>query len=571
MARSESRTLGALALGLALLALAPALAPGFVLVYDMVFTPRQDLMPATLGLGSEVPRAVPVDGLVALATMAVPGDLLQKVALLATLALASWGASRLTPSRSLTARAAAGVAYGWNPYVAERLFIGHWSLLVAYAALPFAARAGLDLRRGGVAGAAPRLLLACGVASITPTGGILAAVTGLAAAGWRGARTLWLAGALVVLNLPWLVPAALHPGGGRSDPAGVEAFAARAENWSGTVGSLLGFGGIWNAEVVPPSRETVLAPLLSALVLAIAGLGVRPVAAAWGRRAALSLALTGVGGFVVALLGAVPAGAALLRWAVVELPGAGLLRDGQKWLAPFVLLAAVCFGLGAARLAARVADPVGRRSLALGALLLPLAVLPDLAWGGFGRLTPVRYPDDWAAVRHVIEQADHPGDVVPLPFVTFRAFSWNDGRTVLDPAPRWFPVTVVAADALPVGDLVVEGEDPRAAAVAAALAAGQPLGEVGVGWVLVEKATPGPVPERALHGLGRRHDGPDLTLYEVPSVQPVTGAGPPVAPVVAGDALAVGLLFGSIAVWVHPNRLRRWYRAHTDRDRPAQV
>ncbi|MDP4976015.1 MAG: hypothetical protein NWQ10_10335, partial [Candidatus Nanopelagicales bacterium] len=45
--------------GLALLILGPALGQGFVLSYDLVFTPRQDLLPAALGLGGGLPRAVP--------------------------------------------------------------------------------------------------------------------------------------------------------------------------------------------------------------------------------------------------------------------------------------------------------------------------------------------------------------------------------------------------------------------------------------------------------------------------------------------------------------------------------
>jgi hypothetical protein len=554
---------GGLAVGLAVLALGPALAPGFVLTYDMVFTPRQDLTPAALGLGSEVPRAVPVDALVAMATTVVPGELLQKIVLLATLVAAGWGAARLVPVASVWARAATAALYAWNPYVAERLFIGHWSLLVAYAALPWVARAGLDLRRDEP-GAAPRLLLTCGIAAITATGGIIAAVTGLAAAGRRGARTLGLAGALIVVNLPWLVPSLLHPSGGRSDPAGVGAFSARPENWSGTVGSLLGFGGIWNSEVVPPSRGTTIAPLLSALVLAVAIAGARPLVVAWGRPAALALGAVAAGGFVAALAGVVPAGAAALRWMVAEMPGAGLLRDGQKWLAPFVLLIAVCFGLGAARLAARTPDFIGRRSLVLGAVLLPLAVLPDFAWGGFGRLEPVRYPGDWSAVRHILRQPDQTerdGDLVTLPFSPFRAFGWNGRRTVLDPAPRWFPVPVVTDDALPVGHTVIAGEDPRAAEIRRTLDADRPLGEIGVAWVLVEKDTPGPVPETALRGLERTYDGADLALYRVPSVRGAPGSRSPPAPVVvavlAAELAAVGLLSGSIAAWSRPLWRRR--------------
>ena len=44
----------------------------------------------------------------------------------------------------------------------------------------------------------------------------------------------------------------------------------------------------------------------------------------------------------------------------------------------------------------------------------------------------------------------------------------------------------------------MRGEDRRTRAVLAALEAGRPLGQVGVGWVLVQHGTPGPVPLRGL-------------------------------------------------------------------------
>jgi hypothetical protein len=531
---------------------------GFALVYDMVFTPRQDLTAASIGLGPNLPRAVPADAVVALATLAVPGELLQKAVLVLVLAGAAAGAARLTPHPSRWARAAAGVLYGWNPYVAERLFVGHWALLVGYAALPWVAGAALGVRRGD-RGAWPRLLLAATPAMITPTGGLIAAATAIAVAGQRGRRALGLLGALVVLNGPWLAPALLHPGGGRSDPAGVAAFAARAENWSGAVGSLLGLGGIWNAEVVPGSRTSVVAPLCTGLLLVVAALGVRCLLAGWGRAAVGGLAAVAAGGLAIALLGALPVTADLLRWVVAEVPGGGLLRDGQKWIAPFALLLAVSFGAGAGVLASQPAlrERAARGALAVGGVLLPLVMLPDLAWGGFGRLEAARYPADWAAVRTIVATTDQPGDLVSLPFATYRAFPWNDGRTLLDPAPRWFPVPVVADDALPVGGVIVAGEDRRVAGVRAALERGRPLGEVGIGWVLVEKGTPGQVPEAAVRGLERVYDGTALSLYRVPAPRPAEASGPPVVPVVAADAAAVGMVLGAGVTWAALRTPRR--------------
>jgi hypothetical protein len=174
------RRVGLLAGGvLALLALAPLLRRGYVLSYDMVFVPRLELGRGLLGLGTAVPRAVPADLLVALASRVVPADLVQKLLLAGVFAGAAAGAARLTPAPGVLPRAAAAVLYAWNPFLYERLVMGHWGLLVSYAALPWVARAAIDLR-AGAPGATRRLILSLAVAAAgSPTGGLLAAATAL--------------------------------------------------------------------------------------------------------------------------------------------------------------------------------------------------------------------------------------------------------------------------------------------------------------------------------------------------------------------------------------------------------
>jgi hypothetical protein len=136
-----------LALAVALLVTGPTLAPGFVLLRDLVAVPRQDLDLDALGLGSSLPRAVPADSVTALVTAVLPGDLAQKALLLLTVYAAVLGAARLVPpgpdGRRGLAGAVAGLVYGWSPFLAERLLIGHWTLLLAYAALPWIAAATL--------------------------------------------------------------------------------------------------------------------------------------------------------------------------------------------------------------------------------------------------------------------------------------------------------------------------------------------------------------------------------------------------------------------------------------------
>ena len=443
-------------LGLAVAILGPALAPGYTLSYDMVFVPHLDLGRDALGLGDALPRAVPVDAVVALLSSVAPGQVVQKLVLLATLVAAGLGAARLTPTRSTGLRAVAATAYVWNPYVAERLVLGHWALLVTYAALPWLVLAVSGVR-AGQHGAGPRAVLLGAAAALTPTGGVLAALVALPILLWPGGRRRWPAavGGLCVLalNAPWWLPGLVHGGGGDGSRAGVEAFAARGENVLGTVGSLLTLGGVWNAQVVPDSRGTLLGVLATLLFLGLGMLGLKDLRAGLPPPALGGLVVAAGVGAVVAVLAVLPGGTDALAWLIDRVPGAGLLRDAQKWLAPYAVLLAPAVALGVGRLASRVRDADLRRLVPAAAIVALLVCLPDLVWGAAGRLGAVNYPGEWSQVRATLTAArDHGarGDVLVLPWSAFRAFDWNGDRTVLDPAPRWLPGSVVASD-----DLVV--------------------------------------------------------------------------------------------------------------------
>ena len=517
-----------LAAGVALLVTAPTLAPGFVLIRDMVFVPRQDLDLDALGLGSGLPRAVPVDGVMGLLTAVVPGDVVQKAVLLGIVFAAVLGAARLVPpgpdGRRGAAAAVAGLVYGWSPYLAERLLIGHWTLLLGYAALPWIAVASLRVRAREPRACAG-LVLACAPAALSPTGSLLAAGVVVALV---GRRRLLPAGALVLLlALPWIVAGVLHPAGGGSDAAGVAAFAARAEGPGGPLLALLGTGGIWNAGAVPAGRTSFLLPVVTMALVGLAVVG-------WLHRGALRgpgarLVLLGLAGLLLAVAGTAPGLRTVLEWAVESVPGAGLLRDGQKWVAWWALPLAVGAGSGARRLAEATSEralPGVAGLVAAAAVLLPVIAVPDLVWGVGGRLQPVEYPADWQRVRDLLAEDGRPGDVLVLPFGAYRAFDWNDARPQLDPAPRWLPRPTITDDELIVDGEPVAGEDPRAQAVAAAADDPRALAELGVGWVLIERGTPGrPVPS-AVESLPLVVDGVELDLHRVPDATPRPGASP---------------------------------------------
>ena len=96
--------------------------------------------------------------------------------------------------------------------------------------------------------------------------------------------------------------------------------------------------------------------------------------------------------------------------------------------------------------------------------------MTDAAWGIGGRLAPSDYPDSYSAAGSALWRTAE-GDLVVLPFTSYRAPAWNGGRKVLDPLGRYLEPNYVVNDELSISGAVVAGEDPRVADIKAALGA----------------------------------------------------------------------------------------------------
>lgn len=511
------------ALALALLVVGPLLAPGYLLLRDAVSTPRSYLSDTALGLSESAPRATPQDFAIALASHLIDGGIVVKALLVAGLWLAGWGAARLVatvlPETALPGQFVAITLAIWNPYVAERLLQGHWSLLVGYGCLPWVAVTMLRLRApddgqrrwAGFCGLAFWIALA----GLTPTGLILAATVALTCVAAPGAgRARWLCavtalGAAVIAALPWLTASALGGSLASSTASGVHAFAARAEPGLGTVGSLASLGGIWNAEAVPGSRTTLFAVLAAVVLIGVVATGLPVVAR---RPAALPLLVLALVSVVLPAAMATGPGIAAAQAIVSAVPSLGIVRDAQKWVA----LAMPGYALAGAGAVVTLGRRIPATAAAAACCAALLVVLPDLAWGVWGKVEPVRYPPGWAAVAAAVN-AD-PATVAVLPADTMRQFAWSDPAPVLDPLPRW-----VRADVLTTGDLTISGrtvlgEGSRAREVQRLLLTGADpaaLARAGVGWVVVESGTGGDMGSsaRTLDRLPVAYRDADLTLY----------------------------------------------------------
>ncbi|BBZ26235.1 membrane protein [Mycolicibacterium madagascariense] len=478
----------AYALALTLLVTGPLLRPGYLLLRDAVSTPRSYLTDAALGLTEAAPRALPQDFAVAVASHVVDGGVVVKLLLIAGLWAAAWGAARLVdvvvPAAGVPGQFVAATVAGWNPYVAERLLQGHWSLLVGYGALPWVAVAVLRLRDGR--GHPWALLFWIAAAGLTPTGLMLAAVVAVVTcagpgSGWSRWRcAAWSLGAAVLGALPWLVAPLLAGSLRMSEVAGVPQFAARAEPGLGTLLSLAGLGGIWNGQAVPASRTTAFAVVATVVLLGIVALGL-PAALRWPAARPL-LVLAAVAVIAPALMATGP-GLAAVEALTRAVPGLGVLRDGQKWVA----LALPGYAVAGASIVVVLRRRVPGIATAAVCSLALLAVLPDLAWGVGCRVTSVSYPAGWTAAAALIDADPRP--VAVLPGASMRHFSWAGPAPVLDPLPRWVAADVLTTGDLVIGGQVVPGEGRRARDVERLVGSGAGVDELaaaGVGWVVVE-------------------------------------------------------------------------------------
>ena len=220
------------------------------------------------------------------------------------------------------------------------------------------------------------------------------------------------------------------------------------------------------------------------------------------------------------------AGRDLLRSVTDAWPGAAVLRDAQQFVAPLALAEAAGFGVAVAwamKPRGRSADPdragADRPGVVLGvlALLAPVLLLPGLAWGAAGRLKPASYPAAWLATARMIDASPADGEVLLLPWETYRRPSWNHGEVVLDPWSRLLTRPVIWNDGTKVGDVELAPDDPRARRLDAAIRGGGPLTAVlraaGVRFVLDDADAPDPA---RLPGAVVLVDQPGLTVYRLP-------------------------------------------------------
>ncbi len=140
-------------------------------------------------------------------------------------------------------------------------------------------------------------------------------------------------------------------------------------------------------------------------------------------------------------------------------------------------------------------------------MLLPVLLLPGLAWGAAGRLRPVWYPASWLAAARLVNASPARGAALVLPWTAYRRPGWNHRETVLDPWPRLLGRTVLWNDGGQVGRVQLAPDDAQARRLAAAITGTGPLtrtfSAAGVRFVIVDASSASPAVVHRLAGCQR--------------------------------------------------------------------
>lgn len=438
------------------------------MVRDMMIPARMPLNDLNEGLSSSAPRAIPQDTLLSvflppLSTVWIVAAMVLFCAMAGMVYTAWW--VRRTVGASLPVQMVASLLLVWNPFTIERMLQGQWSIVVAMWLLPAIAYTSTFKQRGP-------MLFFLGIAAFTPTGWMLGGVIALACA-----RSWLVAGAQLFLAAPWLLVTVFNGSDVSADSSSAAAFAARAESGVGTLGALMGLGGIWNSEAVPDSR-TGWSAAIGVLLCALMVMG------AWGAREIIrrhsGVLVVAALAIVVPFLLSTSAGVSVMGLLMDSMPGAGLLRDSQK----FVALAVPGMTLLLARAVQVIAGWLnsGRWLVSSATGILIVLTVPALP-AEMSPLKAQRLAPEWTQIVNAVSQPTHSSTLL-LPPGNYRV---QDGRPVVDPALKLLPGNPIDPGFLIVDDKLVDG-DPTAIALLQDTMNGQDhLAENSVGWVLVDR------------------------------------------------------------------------------------
>ncbi|MGB8197878.1 MAG: hypothetical protein WCF25_12810 [Acidimicrobiales bacterium] len=409
------------------------------------------------------------------------------------------GISRLAGG-SLTSRISAGVLYTVNPFVFNRLFVGHIDLLIGYALLPFAVISALRLQ-GPLWRYALRVSLWwAALTAITPhfawIYGVVVLVVAVVAAS-KGAlresveRLAATIASFFIMSMYLLLPHFVTTLATSNGPSSLALYQTSGDSRFGLFGNVAGLYGFWRLGPGPTLPKNLISGwpflFLAIFLVAVTGAWValrktrtssgddaEAIEADPGRtpisdllqseptstdseppasRAFMAVSLLAVGiiGYLLALGSQGPTGA-LFRWCYVHVPFFAIMREPQKFLMLLAISYAVFFGWGISHISRLMTSTKATRAavaaLVLG-IALPLGYTPTMFNGLSAQIAPSHVPSSYQEAN--VLMGNGAGNVLALPWHLYLSYPFTNDRVVANLTPSLFTRNVISGDNVEAG------------------------------------------------------------------------------------------------------------------------
>ena len=457
---------------LSLAILGPLLLPGYTLTLDMIFTPDMDFTAQLYGLSESISARTPLLLLIQLVSDIIPAWLVQTVILFLIFFLAGLGAHKLIPFKGAGSYFA-GLLYMINPFIYVRFMAGLWPLLAAYALIPFAVKAFLELQeKGGMKNAIKLTLLSTLVGVMLVHGLFLLLFVFLVIFVVKlikerknktqlrqVSKYVGISAAIfLVLNVYWLIPV-LTAGTARLEQIGqadILLFAPKAAGGVGVAFALASMHGFWNPGWIYASNFIPFWPVLFIFILFLAVYGFLSVLKDKKVRwVGISLAFAGIIGFVFAVGASLNLTRPAFEWFFDNLVFVRGFRDSHKFVALLCLSYAYLGGLGVEALSVAFRQRRKRLLRLVANLFIILVFLVPLFYSfpifsSWGQLKATDYPEEWHEVNEYLNQDDDDFNVLFLPWHLYMDYSWlpNSNKRLANPAQQFFDKPTIRGDNL---------------------------------------------------------------------------------------------------------------------------
>jgi hypothetical protein len=487
--------------------------------------------PAVLGLNGGLTA-----GIVGSVVMALLNRLLGGAAtwlpILVFFPIATVGAGRLA-GRSRWSRLAAGTLYAVNPFVFNRIFVGHLPLLIGYALLPFATAAAIrSLSSPASRWPVPALWWAV-LTALSPHfawifGVVVVGIVVTAAltrqhpirhlSGWFGA----VVGAFALMSTYILLPHSATNLPTQVGRVSLALYRTTGDPHLGLFANVLALYGFWRTGPGPELPKDVISGwpflILAVVLIAVFGAwqavrkdepqgdripsespsGSRSLPPGAGgevsphedastghspqldqRRLAILLLFIGVAGYFLALGDQGPTGG-LFLWAYDHVPFFAIMREPQKFLMLLALAYAILFGWGVERLSQVNVSPQRVSAIAAAAVIgviLPLAYTPTIFDGLAGQISPTSLPSSYQRADALMGTGS--GNILSLPWHLYMEYPFTSGRVVADVAPTSFRRNVISGDNVESDGVETQSTSPRSAYLEQLFANGPAINALG--------------------------------------------------------------------------------------------